>query len=109
MLGATQTTGGVCIAYRRSEAVLRIVYKIRCNPMHPLYGALPVLYVSVWVTGGAFVEHQYTYTPPRCRTSEFRMTFIPISVSLWNDLADSVFDGVGLSGFKSRANTFLLA
>ena len=35
-------TGGVfgCdIAYRRSLAVLCILYKIRCNPMHPLYGA----------------------------------------------------------------------
>ena len=28
---------------------------------------------------------------------------------LWNDLSDPVFDGVGLAGFKSRANAFLLA
>ena len=28
---------------------------------------------------------------------------------LWNDLADPVFDGVGLVGFKSRANAILLA
>ena len=34
---------------------------------------------------------------------------MPLSVSLWNDLSDPVFDGVGLAGFKSRANTFLLA
>ena len=32
----------------------------------------------------------------RCRTSQYRMTFIPLSVSLWNDLVDPVFDGVGL-------------
>ena len=37
------------------------------------------------------------------------MTFVPLSVSLWNDLADSVFDGVGLAGFKSMANAILLA
>ena len=36
-------------------------------------------------------------------------TFIPFSVSLWNDLANPVFDGVGLAGFKSRANASLLA
>ena len=30
-------------------------------------------------------------------------------MSLWNDLSDPVFDGVGLAGFKSRANAFLLA
>ena len=32
----------------------------------------------------------------------------PLSVSLWNYLANPVFDGVGLAGFKSRANAFLL-
>ena len=39
----------------------------------------------------------------------YRITFIPLSVSLRNDLADPVFDSVGLEGFKSRANSFLLA
>ena len=29
-------------------------------------------------------------------------------LSLWNDLANAVFDGVGLAGFKSRANASLL-
>ena len=36
-------------------------------------------------------------------------TFIPFSVSLWNDLANPVFDGVGLVGFKRRAYASLLA
>ena len=40
------------------------------------------------------------------RTSPYRMMFIPLSVSLWNDLADRVFDGVRLAGFMSRANIF---
>ena len=30
----------------------------------------------------------YSHAPPRCRTSQYRKTFIPLSVSLWNDLAD---------------------
>ena len=77
--------------------------------MHPLYGALPVPYVPVWVTCGAVIAHRYTYAPPRCRTSQYRQTFVPFSVSLWNDLSDPLFDGVGLVGFKSRANAFLLA
>ena len=34
---------------------------------------------------------------------------IPLSMSLWNDLADPVFDGGRLAGFKSRANASLLA
>ena len=39
----------------------------------------------------------------------YRRTFIPLSVSLWNALVDPVFDGVGLAGFKTRSNAFLLA
>ena len=60
--------------------------------MHPLYGALPVPYVTVWVTRGALVAHLYTYVPTRCTTSQYSSTFIPLTVSLWNDLADPVFD-----------------
>ena len=42
-------TGGVfeCdIAHRRSLAVLCMLYKIRCNPMHPLNDALPIQYLQ---------------------------------------------------------------
>ena len=77
--------------------------------MHPLYGALLVPYVPVRVTRCAVIAHRYTYGPPRYRTTQNYRTFIAMSVSLWNDLSDPVFDGVGLAGFKSRANAFLLA
>ena len=50
--------------------------------MHPLCGALPVPYVPVRVTRGALIAHRYTYSPPLCRTSQDRTTFIPLSVSL---------------------------
>ena len=95
-------------------AVLCMLYKIRCNPIHPFYGALPVPYVPVRVTRGAVIAHEVIAHPigtlmARCRTSQYRRTFIHLSVSLWNDLGDPVFDSVGLAGFKSRANTFLFA
>ena len=64
--------------------------------MHTLYGSLPVLYVPVRVTRGDLVAHRYTYAPAHYRTSQYCRTFISFSVSLWNDLADPVFDGVGL-------------
>ena len=64
--------------------------------MHPLYCALPLLRVPVLVTLGAAIAHRYICGPPRCRTSQCTRTFIPFSVSLWNDLSDPVFDGVGL-------------
>ena len=110
--GACFLAGGVLncnLSHRRSVTVLCMLYKSRCNPMHPLCGALPVPYVPVRVTRGALIAHRYTYAPPRCRTSQYRRTFILLSVSHWNDLVDPVFDGVGLAGFKSRSNAFLLA
>ena len=90
------------IPYRRSAAVLRMLYKIRCNPMSPLNDALPEPYVLVRVTHGALVAHRYTYEPPSSRTSQHRRTFVAFFVSLWNDLADPVLDGVGLAGFQEQ-------
>ena len=111
---ASFLAGGVLecnLAHRRSEAVavLCMLFKIKSNPMHPLSGALHVPYVPARVTRDALVAHSHSFAAPRCRTSQFRRTFVPHSVSLWNDLSDPVFDGVGLAGFKSRANSYLLA
>ena len=78
--GAWFLTGGVfeCdISHCRSMAVLYMLYKIRCNPVHPLNGALPGLYVPVRVKRDALVAHRYTYAPPRCRTLQYSRTFIP--------------------------------
>ena len=59
--GVRFLTGGVfeCdIAHRRSVAVLCMLYKTRCDPVHPLNGALPGPYVPVRVTHGALVAHR---------------------------------------------------
>ena len=82
---------------------------IKSNPMHPLSGALPLSYMPARVTRGALVAHRHSFAPARCRSSQYRRSFVPLSVSLWNDLSDPVFDGMGLAGFKSRVNAFLLA
>ena len=85
--------GGVIncnLSHRRSVAMLCMLYKIRCNPVHPLNGALPGPYVPARVTRGALVAHRCIYAQPRCRTLQYSRTFIPFSVSLWNDLASSV-------------------
>ena len=110
--GARFFTGGLfeCdIAHRRSVAVQNMLYKIRCNPTRPLNGVLPGPYVPVRVQRGALVAQRYTYAPPCCRDSQYRSTFIPVLMSIWYDLADPVFDGVGLADFKSRTDVFLLA
>ena len=97
------------LEHRRSVAVLCMLYKIKCNPMHPLCDALPEPYGPVRVKRGAVIAHRYTYAPLHRRTSQHRRTFITLAVSFWNDLADPVFHGVGLASFKSRPNPFLLA
>ena len=76
--------------------------------MHPLCDALPVPYVPDRLH--AALSHigsllRLLAAEPR---SIARLLF-PLTVSLRNDLSDPVFDGVGLAGFKSRANAFLLA
>ena len=105
-------SGGVVecnLAHRWSVAELCMLFEIKSNPMHPLSGALHLPYVPARVTCGALIDHRHSFAPPCCRKSQYRRSFVPLSVSLWNDLSDPVFDGVGLVGFKSRANAFLFA
>ena len=60
------------------------------------------------VTRCALAAHRYTGL---ALAAEPRTTavFYFISVSLWNDLADPVFDGMGLECFMNIINVFLLA
>ena len=87
--GACFLAGGALncdLSHRWSVAVLCMLYKIRCNPKHPLCGALPVPYVPVPVTRGALIAHQYTFAPPLCRTSQYCRTLFPsqyLSGMIW--------------------------
>ena len=47
------------LAHRRPVAELCILFKIKSNPMQPLSGALPLLYVPARVTRGALVAHKH--------------------------------------------------
>ena len=74
--------------------------------MHPLYGARPVrmcqcgLHEMLWSHIGILML---------LPTAEHRSTVGPYSApSVRSDLADPLFGGLGLAGFKSRANAFLL-
>ena len=61
------------------------------------------LHAVIWSHIGSLMRFIAAEPRSTCRT------FIPLSVSLWTDLANLAFEGVGLAGFKSRANAFLLA
>ena len=80
------------IVFCRSVALLRMLYNIRCQPMHPLYGTLPGPYMPgrshISILVRFLAEEPLRSTGPLC---------LLISVFLWNDLADPVFDGVGVA------------
>ena len=81
------------------------------NPIYASFEqSISCPYVPARVTRGVLVVHiWHLFTLSRYRTSQYCRVFVPLSVSLWNDLIDIVFDGVRLAGFQSRANAFLLA
>ena len=64
------------VAHHPSVVVLHMLYKMTCNPMHPLYGALPIGLHTLVTRGALYLSVPVEQTYP-------------------------VFDGVGLAGFKS--------
>ena len=70
---------------------------------------MPSLWCSICTECASAIPHggfRNSYASPRCRISRYCRTLIPLSVSLCHDLSHPVFDDVGLTGFKSRANSF---
>ena len=66
-----------------------------------------------WSTWAVCASAGYTRCSGRTSVylfdSSLQNLVVLLSVSLWNDLADPVFDGVGPACFNSRANDILLA
>ena len=85
------------IAHRWPVAVFCMLYKFRCYPMHRMCQC--GLHAVILSHIGTLMR--LLAAEPR---RQYHRTFIRLSVSLWNDLGDPVFDGVGLARFKSRAN-----
>ena len=86
-------------------AVLCMLYKIRCNPMDPLYSALPVPYMPVRVTRGALVAHRYIYL---CASS------IAVPLNFYSLLSVSVEQMLigwcgTITGIKIKGIAFLFA
>ena len=90
------------------STILSGAIKMKSYSIYPLSGALHMPYVPARVTRSAMVAHRHSFAFPRWRT-QYRRNFVPLPVSLWNDLSDPVLDRVGQAGFNSRVNAFLLA
>ena len=62
--------------------IIYVVYKIRCNPMHPLNSEVHVPYLPVWVYTWCFCRTSVHLCAFMRRTSQHRRTFIHLSVSV---------------------------
>ena len=91
-----------------------MLYKIMCTTMHRLNGAIPGPHVPVLVTCGGLVAHtyahilKYTYAPPCCRTLQYSRTFIPLSMSLWNDFLPPYSMVLLTGGFQKHGQCFFI-
>ena len=75
--------------------------------MHLIYGALPVPYVpAVRVKRGALVAYRYIYMSLLAADRTTGLLFPSQYISLWNDLADPVDDGMGLLVLRARPMFF---
>ena len=96
--GACFFAGGVLncnLSHRRSVAVLCMMYKIRCNSMHPLCGALPLPCVPVRVTRGTLIAHRYTSAIPAaepCSTAGLLFRSQYLSGTIWLTPYSMVWD-----------------
>ena len=109
--GARFSTGGVfeCdISHWWIRGSLVYALQDQVQPVHPFNGALPGPYVPARVTRGALGAHRYTYAPPRCRTLQYSKTFIPFSVSFWNNLANPSIRWCGTGGFQEQGQCFFI-
>ena len=83
------------LAHWRPVAVLCMLFKIKSNPMHPLSYSLPLPYEPARVALGASVAHRPSFTPTRCRTSQYAWPLHSFQYLHGTDLNDPVFDGMG--------------
>ena len=86
-----------------------MLYKIMCNPLHLLYGALPVPFMPVPVMCGALVAHRCTYAP---RSSLPNLAvpqeiYFPLSVPVGR-YCDHCIRWCGTGGFKEHCQCFFI-
>ena len=75
------------------HSIVAHAIKVKSNLMHPLSISFLLLYVPARVSHGTLVSLLHSFTPPRCTISQYRRTFVFLSVSVWNHLHYHVFDG----------------
>ena len=93
-------TGWESLASRRKSRKLITFYKMH-NKICPqyLYECLPPLTSDV---SGYALRNSDNYVLPRCRLQVFQRSFVPSSVSLWNNLNLAIRNSRSISNFKNE-------
>ena len=79
------------LSHRRSVGLLSMLYKVCFNSVHPLGESLPARFVPSRVTRATEALHEHALVVPRCRTEQYKRSFLMSGVRLWNRLPSSVF------------------
>ena len=99
----------VDLCHRCFASSLCMLFKICCNPKHPLYSDLHGLFRPAWITIGALGFNNLAFSVVRFNTIQFSSSFILAVTILWNDLPNHVVESVQRQNFKCSAKTFLLS
>ena len=95
------------LEHRRKVAAQCMFYKIYNNLRHPVRSLLPDPYV-----GNRNTRHNETFNrlalrPSRYKTEQFKRSFIPSCLRIWNSLPDSVVDIPKIQNFKVKVHSLL--
>ena len=95
------------LEHRRRVSSICMLYKIFNNPNHALREVL-VPWQQARITRAASFVHGHQLKPVRCRTEQFRRSFVPRVIDEWNGLPGWVFEGGNLQKFKKATNRHLI-
>ena len=86
----------------RRVVALSLFYRIRGSAGHSVGQLFPQLFMASRPTPAIILLCiPFTLVSPRCHTSQYLRTLIPVCVSLWNMLDESDFAGNGLGALKT--------
>ena len=94
-------TGWETLANRRKNRKLTIFYKIH-NKLCPPYLFINWLPPVTSDVNNYNLRNNQNYVPPRCRLRTSACSFIPSTVSLWNNLDISIRNSPTISLFENR-------
>ena len=95
------------LEHRRKVAAQCMFYKIFNNLRHPVRSLLPHPFVPNRNTRRNDALNRFALRPLRCKTEQFKRSFVPSCLKIWNSLPNSVFNIPKVQNFKVKVNSLL--